>query len=81
MTRAAIKFPGLISSLAISNRIKWELITGVSPAGRTDGVLVLRSESAAPTCSYAVGLVECRCACPGNCRRTPRPAFTDLERS
>ena len=41
-----------------TNRMKWELITGVSPARRTDGVLVLRSESAAPTRPYAVGLVE-----------------------
>ncbi len=58
--------------------MQWELITSVSPARRTDGVLLLRSESAAPTRPYAVGLVESRRACPGSCRRTPRPAFTDL---
>ena len=45
-----------------------ELITGEGPARRTDGVLVLRSESAAPTRPYAVGLVETRRACPGSCK-------------
>ena len=83
MQKAAAAYRSCIPQAreATTNRMKWELITGEGPARRTDGVLVLRSESAAPTRPYAVGLVESRRACPGSCRRTPRPAFTDLGRS
>ena len=83
MQKAAAAYRSCIPQAreATTNRMQWELITGVSPARRTDGVLLLRSESAAPTRPYAVGLVESRRACPGSCRRTPRPAFTDLGRS
>ena len=83
MQKAAAAYRSCIpqARAATTNRMKWELITGEGPARRTDGVLVLRSESAAPTRPYAVGLVESRRACPGSCRRTPRPAFTDLGRS
>ena len=60
MQKAAAAYRSCIPQAreATTNRMKWELITGVSPARRTDGVLVLRSESAAPTRPYAVGLVE-----------------------
>ena len=73
MQKAAAAYPSCIPQAreATTNRMKWELITGegpACPARRTDGVLVLRSESAAPTRPYAVGLVESRRACPGSCK-------------
>lgn len=68
--KAAAAYPSCIPQAreATTNRMKWELITSEGPARRTDGVLVLRSESAAPTRPYAVGLVESRRACPGSCK-------------
>ena len=70
MQKAAAAYRSCIPQAreATTNRMKWELITGVSPARRTDGVLVRLSESAAPTRPYAVGLVESRRACPGSCK-------------
>ena len=68
--KAAAAYPSCIPQAreATTNRMQWELITGEGPARRTDGVLVLRSESAAPTRPYAVDLVESRRACPGSCK-------------
>ena len=70
MQKAAAAYPSCIPQAreATTNRMKWELITSVSPARRTDGVLVRLSESAAPTRPYAVDLVESRRACPGSCK-------------